>query len=166
MSKEEKDMYTMGSLVESNKKTNKRGKKRMRSRQTFMFSGERVCKKTIMLSFDIGKHFLQIIITHMNTQGVTPRKHGNNGKKPSHSLKYEDIRLVVQFISNFADEFGLPYPAALRGRDDVPPIYIPSDMTRKVIHGKYIESCPNDRRVHYSTFCNIWNQCLPHIRIT
>ena len=165
MSKEEKDMYIMGSLVESNKETTKRGKKRRRSRQTYMFSGERVCKKTFMLSFDIGKHFLQNIITHMNTQGVTPRKHGNIGKKPSHSLKYEDIRLVVQFISNFADEFGLPQPAALRGRDDVPPIYIPSDMTKKDIHGKYIESCPNDRHVHYSTFCNIWNQCLPHIRI-
>ncbi|XP_078328084.1 uncharacterized protein LOC144623518 [Crassostrea virginica] len=168
MSKEEKDMYITGSLVQSNKETTKRGKKRRRSRQTFMFSGERVCKTTFMLSFDIGKHFLQNIITHMNTQGVTPRKHGNIERQyvPSHhSLKYEDIRLVVQFISNFADEFGLPQPAALRGRDDVPPIYIPSDMTTKDIHGKYIESCPNDRHVHYSTFCNIWNQCLPHIRI-
>lgn len=40
MSKEEKDMYIMGSLVDSCKETTKREKKRIRSRQTFMFSGE------------------------------------------------------------------------------------------------------------------------------
>jgi hypothetical protein len=107
-------MYIMGSLVENSKETTKRGKKRMRSRQTFMFSGEKVCKKTFMLAFDIGKHLLQNIITHMNRHGVTPRKHGNTGKKPSHSIKYKDIRLVVQFISSFADDFGLQQPDAPR----------------------------------------------------
>ena len=88
----------------------------------------------------------------MNTREVTQRKFGNIGKKPSHSLKYDDIRLVVQFISNFAYEFWLLQPAALRGRDDEPPIYIPSDMIKKDIHGMYIENCPYDRHVHYSTF--------------
>uniref|UniRef100_A0A8W8JM56 Uncharacterized protein n=1 Tax=Magallana gigas TaxID=29159 RepID=A0A8W8JM56_MAGGI len=114
MSKEEKDMYIMGSLVDSCKEKTKRGKKRIRSRQTFMFSGE---------------------------------------------------KLVVQFISSYADDFGLQQPAAPRGRDDTPPIYIPSDTTKKDVHDKYVESCPNDRHVRYSTFCNIRNQCLPHIRI-
>uniref|UniRef100_K1QHU7 Uncharacterized protein n=1 Tax=Magallana gigas TaxID=29159 RepID=K1QHU7_MAGGI len=42
MSKEEKDMYIMGSLVDSCKETTKWGKKRIRSRQTFMFSGEKI----------------------------------------------------------------------------------------------------------------------------
>ena len=165
MTKEEKDMYVMGSLVENSKDTTKRGKKRMRTRHVFMFSGEKVCKKAFMLAFDIGKHALQNIISHMNTHGITPRKHGNSGKKPSHSLKYDDIKSAVRFISNFADEFGLPQPAAPRGRDDIPPIYIPSDMTKKSVHEKYVANCPTDRHVKYSTFCNIWNQCLPHVRI-
>ena len=34
--------------------------------------------------------------------GVTPRKHGNLEKKPSHSQQYNDIKLVVQFISSYA----------------------------------------------------------------
>ncbi|XP_062610703.1 uncharacterized protein LOC134272496, partial [Saccostrea cucullata] len=155
MSKEEKDMYVMGSLVDNSKETTKRGKKRLRSRQTFMFSGEKVCKKTFMLAYDIGKRFLRYVLTHMNTHGVTPRKHGKTGKKPSHSPKYCDIRSVVQFVSNFADDFGLRQPAAPRGRDDVPPIYIPSDMTKKAIHDNYVETCPNERHVQYSTFCNV-----------
>ena len=72
----------------------------------------------------------------MNTQGVTQRKHGNIGRKISHSLKYEDIRLVVQLISNFADEFRPLQPAALRGRHNILPTYILFDMTKKDIHGK------------------------------
>lgn len=75
----------------------------------------------------------------MKRHEVTPRKHGNTGEKPSHSLRYDDFRPVVQFISSFADDFGLPQPAAPRGRDDVPPIYIPSDKTKKMIHEKYVE---------------------------
>jgi hypothetical protein len=145
MSKEERDMYTysMGSLAEHSKETTKQGKKIMRSRQTFMFSGEKICKKTFMLAFDIGKHLLQNITTHMNRHGVTPHKHGNNGKKPSHSLKCQDIRFVVQFISSFADDFRLPQTAAPRGRDAVPPIYIPSDKTKETNHEKCVEGCPN-----------------------
>ena len=75
----------------------------------------------------------------MKRHEVTPRKHGNTGEKPSHSLRYDDFRLVVQFISSFADDFGLPQPAVPRGSDDVPPIYIPSDKTKKMIHEKYVE---------------------------
>lgn len=95
LSKDEKDMNIMGSLVDSCKETTKRGKKRIRSRQTFMFSGEKVCRNTFLLFYGIGKHFLHNIITHYNTYGVTPCKFGNLGKKPSHSLQYDDLRLVA-----------------------------------------------------------------------
>lgn len=140
MSKEEKDMYIMGSFVDSCKETTKRGKKRIRPRQTFMFSCEKVCRNTFLLVYDIGKNFLHNIITHKNTHGVTPRKHGNIEKNPSHSQQYDGIRLVVQFISSYANDYGLPQPAATRGRDDTPPIYIPSDTTKKDVHEKYVES--------------------------
>uniref|UniRef100_K1QVY4 Uncharacterized protein n=1 Tax=Magallana gigas TaxID=29159 RepID=K1QVY4_MAGGI len=122
----------MGSLVDSCKETTKRGKKKIRSRQTFMFSGEKVCRNAFLPVFvyDIGKHYLHNIIINKNAHGVTPRKHGNLEKKPSHSQHYNDIKLVVQFISSYADDFGLPQPAAPRGRDDTPPIYIPSDARK------------------------------------
>lgn len=60
------------------------------------------------------------------------------------------IRWVVQFISNYADDFGLSQPVAPRGRDGVPPIYIPSDTIKKDVHEKYVETL-------HSTFWNIWN---------
>lgn len=42
-------------------------------------SNVKMCKKTFMLAYDIGKHLLQNITTHMNIHGVTPLKHGNHG---------------------------------------------------------------------------------------
>ena len=59
ISEEEKDMYIIGSLVESNKESTKRGMNRKHPRQYFMFSREKVCKRTFMLSFDFGKHFFR-----------------------------------------------------------------------------------------------------------
>ena len=61
INKKEKEMYIMGSLLESNKETTKKGMNGIRPRQSFMFFRERVCKRTFMLSFDIGKHFLKKI---------------------------------------------------------------------------------------------------------
>ena len=169
MTKNEKEMYIMGSLTENDRDVTKRGKKRQRSRHSLTFSGRPVCKKTYLLLYDIGKHTLQTIKSHMHSQGVTPRQHGNVGKKPAHALNFEDTKRVVQFISNYGDEHGLPQPAAPRGRDDVPPVYLSSEMTKKRLHDLYVNSCTTDghasRYVKYSTFCNIWNHCLPHVKI-
>ena len=59
MSKEEKEMYVKGALIDcSDGELTKRGKKRMRPRNTFTFAGKSVCKKMFMLLFDTGRHCL------------------------------------------------------------------------------------------------------------
>lgn len=120
-----------------------------------------------MLLFDIGKHNLANMIKHVHENGVIPRTHGNIGKRPSKSLNFDDIKTVVQFIENFADEFVMPQPAAPRGRDNTAPIYLTSDTTKSSVHEKYTASCTegNIRAVKYSTFNNIWRSCLSHIKI-
>lgn len=91
------------------------------------------------------------------------------GKKTSKSLTFEDIQKVSHFIANYAEEFGTPQPAASRGRDSVPPIYLPCDTTKIFVHSKYLNSCEEleipVRSVKYSIFNKIWLQCLPHIKI-
>ena len=120
-----------------------------------------------MLLFDIGKHSLGSLTRHISHHGVVPRTHGNTGRKPSKSLKFEEIKTAVQFICNFSDEFGMPQPAAPRGRDNTPPIYLTSDTTKVRVHELYTAVCSetNIRAVKYSTFNNIWRTCLPHIKI-
>lgn len=76
---------------------------------------------------------------------------------------------MVQFISKYADEIGIPQSAAPCGRDSDAPVYLPSDTTKVTVHKSYIGSCaetvPITRAVKYSTFNNIWRSCLPHIKI-
>ncbi|KAJ8313807.1 hypothetical protein KUTeg_008368 [Tegillarca granosa] len=80
-----------------------------------------------------------------------------------------DIQKVSHFIANYAEEFGIPQPAAPRGRDSVPLIYLPCDTTKIFVHSKYQSSCEEletpVRSVKYSTFNKIWLQCLPDIKI-
>lgn len=168
MEKTEKEMYIMATFVEKTEET-KRGKKRKRVRHDFQFLGNKVCRKMFMLAFAIGKHSLQNIMTHVSQHGAVPRSHGNTNRTPVHALTFDDTKAVVQYISNFADEFGMPQPAAPRGRDNTPPIYLTCETTKTDLHAKYVQTC-NDgvetrRALKKSAFNNIWKQCLPHIRI-
>ena len=163
-------MYAMSSFTDNNdKEKTKRGKKRQRLSHDFNFRGSHVCKRAFMLLFDVGKHSLQNLMKHVSENGVVPRCHGNTNKRPSKSLHFEDIRRIVQLISNYADEFGIQQPAAPRGRDNTAPVYLPSDATKVILHQTYVDSCaasdPPCRAVKYSTFNNIWRHSLAHIRI-
>ena len=169
MDKTDKDMYIMGSLVESSEKENtKRGKKRLRSTLTYTYLDTKICKKTFMLIYDIGKHSLQNIVSHLKTHGTIPRIHGNVGRKPKHSLKFEDIKAAIQFVVNYSEQYGIPQPAAPRGRDNDPPIYLPCDTLKKHVHEQYTEHCAQseNRALKYKTFCKVWKNCVGHIKKT
>ena len=84
LEKSDKDMYIMGALVEfSDKENTKRGEKRMRSSMTynFMYLDHKICKRTFMMVFDIGKHSLQNILRHVSSK--SSRKLGQKAKKCS-----------------------------------------------------------------------------------
>lgn len=87
----------------------------------------------------------------------------------AHALRYEDIQRVVHFISNHADVHGIPQPAAPRGRDNIPPVYLSAETTKCRLHSEYITSCvslqPPVRYVKLSAFKTIWLSCLPHVKI-
>ncbi|XP_052218067.1 uncharacterized protein LOC127835668 [Dreissena polymorpha] len=74
---------------------------------------------------------------------------------------------VVHFIRNYADERGLPQPAAPRGVDNVPTVYLTSDTTKTNLHQQYQTSCTEagSRVIEITAFKEIGRMCLPHIRI-
>ncbi|KAJ8302402.1 hypothetical protein KUTeg_021389 [Tegillarca granosa] len=125
MEKEEKEIFIMVTLEDSSsdKETTKRGRKRQRLRHQFSFRG-------------FGEN-----CEACKSKWYNPRFHRNTGKKPSKSSTFEDIQKVSQFIANYAEEFGIPQSAAPRGRDNVPPIYLPCDTTKIFVHSKYLSSC-------------------------
>lgn len=169
MTKVEKELYIMGTLQTGCfGQTTKRNTKRKRVHYTYNFKGESICRDAFLAIYDVTDKVLSSIVTHVNTNGVCPREHGNKRKKPAHALKFEEIENAVKFIKNYAEEFGIPQPEAPRGSDGIPPVYLPASDTKKAIHQRYVKSCEESsiRAMKISSFEDVWLKCIPHIRIS
>ncbi|XP_052820507.1 uncharacterized protein LOC128246360 [Mya arenaria] len=147
--------------------TTKKGKKRQRMRYTFKFNGSIVCRITFHLCYDIGRSALQGLMAHMATNGIVPRTHGNTGRRPKHALTFDDVQRVVKFFLNYAEREGLPMPAAPRGRDNIPPTYLPASETKLKTFKEYEKQAVEApiRCVKLTAFKTIWSTCVPHIKI-
>ncbi|KAJ8313169.1 hypothetical protein KUTeg_009285 [Tegillarca granosa] len=95
-------------------------------------------------------------------------RYGNLGRKPKHSLTYDDTKRVVDFILGYSNDFGLPQPAAPRGVNNLPSIFLPCSDTKLNIFRIYEKACfdSNNKAVGLSSFKDIWLKCCPHIRIS
>ena len=166
MEKNDKDMYIMDTLVDFDKEQTNKGKRRKRIRKKFMFLGQAVCKNFFTSVYVIRRKSLKNLISHMDKNGAVPRTHGNIGKRMQRGLAFEDIRAAVQFILNYADINGLPQPAAPRGTDNTPPVYLHCQNTKKSVHKDYRDSLADNARViKYTTWTKVWRNCVPHICI-
>ena len=141
--------------------------KRKWTKYKYRFKGSSVCRDYFKAAYDIKDFTLRALIKHMNTKGLVARVHGNTGKKPKHALKFDDVKRVLEFIVSYAEIHGMPQPAAPRGRDDIPPIFLHSSVTKKAVHNLYRQSCEdiNVRVVSLRVVYDIWNQCCGHIQI-
>ena len=166
--KEEKEMYIMGT-IDKVALDDKRCKdsERKRIRWGYAYEGKKVCRNAFLLIFDIGRRTLESILKHVSEQGVVPRVHGLTGKSSNNALPKEVIKDAVQFLVNYAVEEGLPQPAPTRGRDGVLPIYLPASYTKFLIHKEYVKACSvgGKRNAGLTTFKDVWNTCLPQIKI-
>ena len=131
-------------------------------RVTFKFAYDYrlVCKNAFCFIHVIGEKVLKNLQEHLKPNGAVPRTHGNKGKLPHNAFSFETVNFIVQFIKNY----GLPQPAAQRGRGEVAPIYLPASEGYNTVHSKYLRSCLESDTVaaKYFSFRNIWLQCVPH----
>ena len=67
---------------------------------------------------------------------------------------------------NYATTFGLPQPAAKRGRAGEAPVYLPASEGYNTVQQKYVEACLTSGKhaAKYHSFRHIWLQCLPHVQ--
>ena len=102
----------------------------------------------------------------MKEQGIVPRDHGNKGRLPHNAFSFDTTKAVVDYIINYATYFGLPQPAARRGRAQKAPVYLPASEGYDKVNSKYLESCVASGKttVKYHSFRLIWLQCVPHIK--
>ena len=171
MEKNEQDLVVLG-LLESSRysvDTTTRGLKRKKQWFKYTYGGVEVCAGAFRSVYGIGTKVFENLKKHLETCGPVPRTHGNKGRKPKNALTDEAVVNVAQFIKNYADQAGIPYPAPppLHSKKGVPPIFLPAGKTVTSIYKRYVESTSEagTGAVGYHSFRSIWLKCLPHIRI-
>ena len=169
LERDEKDMLLLGILesLKYSSEENYYGKKRKRAAFCYKFQGLQICVNAFRYIYSIGTRQFKNILKHLETVGPTPRVHGNSGRRPHHALTFPVVEHLVVFLKRYAEMYGIPHPAPLRGRDGVPPVFLPAQKTYKDIHKDYVEACTqtDTRAVAMTSFRTIWNQCLPHIKL-
>ena len=167
MEKEEKELIIMGVLMSTQfeKEASSRGK-RKHQYFAYSFQGEKVCAGAFRFIYDIGKKAMRNLKLHLEKNGPVPRRHGNLGRRPHNAFLFNDVERCVQFLKSYAEQYGLPHPAPLHGRADMPPTYLPASKTIKSMHAEYVASCTalGVRAAGVSVFRSIWTACLPHIK--
>ena len=165
-SKPERDIYLLSKLenLEILTDVTRKGK-RERQRFRYSFQGVEICESSWRAIYDIRRSEFKSLKKQLKENGVSARVHGLTGKKSNHGFPYEVIEGAVLFIKRYADEFGLPMPAAPRGRDSTPPILLPCSDSKSSVYDKYKESCEEAEKIHVGStvFYEVWNSCVPHI---
>ena len=86
-------------------------------------------------------------------------------KKAPNPSAFEEYQRVKTVIMIYADDYGLPQPAAPRGRDDDPPVYLPASHTKKHVYEIY-KNASQDKFVGQPSFYGLLKKLSPHIKIS
>ena len=82
----------------------------------------------------IGTTRLRRLQKEVESNSCNPGQHGNFTKEHWNKFPDDAICRTKQFIMNYAAEYGLPMPAAPRGRAHEAPTYLPALCTYKDVH--------------------------------
>ena len=174
LEKTQKDFYLLGKLQVlgkgsdasiSHARSTTSGK-RQRITYQYAYDHRVVCKEGFLYLHCIGERVLKNLQKHLKENGITQREHGNKGRLPPNAFSFESVQNIVDFIVNYATTFGLPQPAARRGRAGEAPVYLPASEGYNTVHQKYVEACLTSGKhaAKYHSFRHIWLQCLPHVQ--
>ena len=168
LSKSERDMFLLGKLQTFYEPPGEGSAhpRPKRVRLVYAYDSRELCEGAFCFIHGVGDFSLRSLKKHLRDKGVTPRVHGNKGKKPAHAHTRADILSVLSFIHQYAKVNGLPQPAPPRGRAGQPLLYLPASQNKKSVYCEYERACASSNKspVGYRSFRNIWRRCLPWIR--
>lgn len=164
LSREERDMFIMGKLSCNSNSCTQRGKERKRKRYTYFFRNKEICRGSFLFAYGVGSKYVKNIVSHMNENGCIPRTHKNKNRRSSNAFCFDDLKNAIDFIQNYAEEFGLPQLNVKN--QGHPHIFLPSSGNKSSLHSTYVTSCTeaNKRHVGLTTFKLLWRDCCPHIK--
>ena len=139
---------------------------RQRTSSTYYHQGQQVYRDTLLFLHGIKAGKFRALRRHLRENGLVPRVHGNSGRAPKHALTFADVKQVVGFITNYAEDHAILLPGRIPGYKRSNLQLLPCSTTRRSVWQAYSAATaelPSVHCVSYSTFCRIWRQLLPHI---
>ncbi|KAL1464164.1 hypothetical protein WDU94_003837 [Cyamophila willieti] len=168
LTKAEHDMYLMGLIKAaiSCNQTTRKNQERQRLRAHYFYQGRKVCLTAFLFLENCTRYQLKRIRCHLMSHGVTPRVHGNHGKRPHNVFSLETYNQASEFLKKFFEQYSV---GSGYGRT---PLTISADhTTRKHIHDLYMKefatssaSSSNDRLMGYTTFLCFIKHQFPHVK--
>lgn len=105
----------------------------------FYVSFDRLFIIFIVISISVNK--LKALIHHYKKHGLAERRRKSGGRRANTtSLSYDDLKAVVTFISNFAEEHALVLPGRVPGFKRADIKLLPSSETKASVWRKYKSS--------------------------
>ena len=141
-----------------------------RSWYCYAVLGEVVCKTVYMDMHSLSKHTIASLQKQVKEGNVVPVEHKSKGvARPGRAYPKETVDRAINFISGIASTYGLPQPAAARGRAHTAPIFLPASKNKKAVHDEYVQAMQAaaiSTVVPYAPFTRLWGKHLDHIVVS
>ena len=100
-----------------------------------------------------------VIISHFLVTFAVPRTHGNSGRLPHNTHRFDTYEYAAQFILSYAESSGLPDPSS-------DSIYLPANENKTSVHRLYYEACIRENLPYLSraTFSKFWCSSLSSVK--
>lgn len=172
LTKNEHDMYLMGVTMAclANPEETSRHKERKRLRASYVFQGKKICLDAFLYLENCTHYQLKAIRKHVMVNGVTPRVHGNHGKKPPNTFPLDTYQHAAAFLQSYISRYSPNSSNSKKANKSgkAPPVYLPVEITRKKIHNAYREYCehfePDVKVMGYSSFRHFMKEQFPNVK--
>ena len=148
-------------------KSKARNTDRKRTTILFRYGGHRVCQRVFLFLHSLSNTRFEAIKRSWRENGLGPRVRAK--VLPHNTTKLSDIKGVVRFILQYAQEHAILLPGRIPGykRDDLQ--LLPSSTTKRQVWETYHQAAtvtPHVKVVSYSLFCELWKQLTPQVVVT
>ena len=115
----------------------------------------------------ISKKRLLNLKSHLRSNGLAPRVHGNQKGTPHNRTPHSSLQNVVSFIDNYAQREGLSLPGRVPAYKSFRIKLLPTSTTKAELWRSYKHAAEarGYSVVGYTKFVQTWNDFLPFIKI-
>ncbi len=116
----------------------------------------------------VGKRRYDAVRQHFLDHGIQDHLHGNSKKLPHHRFTTAELKCIVSFVKNYAEEMPFCYLVGFPASNERTFSYSLRIQPKRSVWEHYMKSCATltFRVAAYATFCTIWRKYMPHVVIT